>query len=218
MKAKTGKQKGIKLTKAAKDLGMEILKSQGKELQGKTFVTFDVSTQGTGWSHWKIKKNGEVTYLDGGVINPKGKKAKDRFPKMANGIINVISGKMPSFIVSERMFIRKSFDSIEYPLKLHGIEEYAASIAGIPDVPIVTTTWRNLCGFLNNLEIGTDQQMTQKEKDKYYKLTSMRLAGALAGFEITDDNHADAICIGLAISKILQYYMQNAQNEEKKNK
>lgn len=216
MKAKNEKQKGIKLTKAAKDLGMEILKDQENQIQGKTFVAFDISTSGTGWTFWKLRKNGTAVYQDGGVIRPNGETAMDRFPEMASGIIKVISGKVPDFIVSEQMFIGKSFDSIEYPLKLHGIEEYAANVAGILDVPIAISTWRSLCGFLNNLEIGTNQRMTKKEKDAYYKKTSIQMAGKITGLEIRDDNHADAICIGFAISKILKTYIQIAQIEEKK--
>lgn len=207
----------IKLTDASNEIGKKIYERTGGKLSGKKYVTFDISTSGTGWAFWKLRKNGTAVYQDGGVIRPNGETAMDRFPEMASGIIKVISGKVPDFIVSEQMFIRKSFDSIEYPLKLHGIEEYAANMADILDVPIVTSTWRSLCGFKSNLQIGTDANMTKKEKDAYYKTSSMNLASNVTNVQITDDNHADSICIGYATSLILQNYVQNAQKPNGKS-
>ena len=140
------------------------------------------------------------------------------FPEMANGILSIISEENPDFIISEQMFFRKSFDSIEYPLKLHGIEEYAASIANIPDLPIVTSTWRSVCGFENNLTLGKKKNMTGKEKDAYYKTSSIRLSSDVTQKEIIDDNHADSICIGYATSLIIKNIVQYAQKNEKNSK
>ena len=209
-----------KLSKASMEIFNAIWKRFHGNVQGKTMLTFDISTSGTGWSYWRFQKNGKITYLDGGVIKPKGKTAKGRFPKMASGIIEKISEKNPDLIISEEMFFRKQFASIEYPLKLHGIEEYAASIAGILDLPIVTSTWRSLCGFKSNIDLGYREKdsMTEKEKETYYKDMSIQIARTFTNLPITDDNHADSICIGMAVSKIIQIAQNSKLKIGKNNK
>lgn len=206
------KKKDVKkgLTTAAKDLGEKIIEPLKEAPKGKRYLTFDVSTNATGWSVWRLEEDWSATYEKGGSIRPKGKNAPERFPGMASGIVSIISDTVPDFIVSEQMFIRQSFDSIEYPLKLHGIEEYAASIAGIPDYPIVTSTWRSMCGFPSNLDIGKMKSpMSKKEKDAYYKKLSIAFAGNVPDCIPEDDNHADATCIGFAVAKIIQACIKN---------
>lgn len=130
---------------------------------------------------------------------------------MAAQIVQTIVDQEPDLIFSESMFLRKGFRSIEYTLKLHGVEEYAAYMAGIPDQAIGVATWRNLCGFPSNLNQLPPEfnHAAPNGRSRYYKQRSMELAGQITGTDVSDDNYADAVCIGFAVSKIFQKMGQN---------
>lgn len=164
-----------------------------KYKNSKKWISLDISTTGTGYSIYERTETGECQILKSGVIRKQGGKAKDRFPEMAKEILNIIVESGAEIILAEGVFFQKGLRSIEYLLKLHGVAEYAAGLIGIPYEIITTATWRSKCHFPCNL--------TKEKKD--YKQLSLLFATELCGKEITDDNQADAICIGYAFFQII---------------
>lgn len=166
--------------------------------EGEHFLSLDISTVRTGYAVYRIEKELCIC-TESGVICGKGRNAKERFPNMAKQIVEKICTKNVSCVVAEGAFYRKSFSSIEYLLKLHGIAEYCAFMLGIPFQKMVTTAWRSECGFPRNFD---------KEGNLNFKELSKNFASTLLKRSVSDDNEADAVCIGYAFKNKCVHIIQ----------
>lgn len=147
-------------------------------------LALDIATKKTGWS---LFVNGK--YKKSGIIEAKGKYAKDRFPVLATQIEQLIQTTKPTEVGIEAAFVKKNPATVEYLFKLQGVAEYTALNLHAEVTSWVTTKWRSVLGFPNSLH-------TKGPID--FKELSIKKAKEISGKEPEDDNEADAICIGAA--------------------
>lgn len=147
-------------------------------------LALDIATKKTGWSLFVNEK-----YEQSGVIEAKGKYAKDRFPALAKQIEQLIQTTKPTEVGIEAAFVQKNPATVEYLLKLQGVAEYTALKSHANVISWVTTKWRSVLEFPNSLH-------TKDPID--FKNLSIKKAKEVSGKDPKDDNEADAICIGMA--------------------
>ena len=70
-------------------------------------VSLDISTSSTGYAVYE-----KDVLLSSGVIQPKGKLAKDRFPGMVHSIADVLDQNHPSKIIVEGFYCANSLSLI----------------------------------------------------------------------------------------------------------
>jgi Holliday junction resolvasome RuvABC endonuclease subunit len=158
-------------------------------------LSLDISTTETGYAVYK----GNIL-TNSGTLKAKGRYAKDRYPAFTFLLDELFEKVSPKEVVVEAAFYRNNFKTVSYLLKLQGHAEYLAIKKGSSFSSIETTLWRGLAGFPTNFK---------KTKTKDYKVLSMSKASEIAGRVITNDNEADAICIG---------YAKRLQDEKLRNK
>ena len=149
-------------------------------------VSLDISTSSTGYAVYE-----KDVLLSSGVIQPKGKLAKDRFPGMVHSIADVLDQNHPSKIIVEGFYCANSFASVEYILKLHGTVEIWAIDHNTEYKVLAPSSWRKTLGFPTKK--GSD-----REKREAFKQAGILLAeNILERLPICDDE-SDAVCIGYA--------------------
>ena len=149
-------------------------------------VSLDISTSSTGYAVYE-----KDVLISSGVIQPKGRLAKDRFPKMVHTIADVLEQNHPSKIIVEGFYCANSFASVEYILKLHGIVEIWAIDHNTEYKVLAPSSWRKTLGF-------PTKKGTAREKRNEFKTAGILLAENILGRPPICDDEADAVCIGYA--------------------
>ena len=162
-------------------------------------VSLDISTSSTGYAVYE-----KDVLISSGVIQPKGKLAKDRFPGMVHTITDVLEQNHPSKIIVEGFFCANSFASVEYILKIHGVVEAWAAMNGVNRVVLSPSSWRKTLGFPTSKK-GQPKGTARKEA----KQMSILFAGNLLDRAPISDDEADAICLGYA-----EYIIENELEEK----
>lgn len=155
-------------------------------------LTLDISSSMTGWCVYKdgsYKKSGTLQGADA------KRPGTERIIAMADSITGRLEVEAPDIIVIEDTYARSGFNSSKLLDRIHGAVIYRAAFEGIPVSYIAIPTWRAACGFPSTFAL---KKSGIKSCSKEYKRLSIRLASEITGYTITDDNEADAICIGAA--------------------
>lgn len=152
-------------------------------------MALDIATQITGYAIYK-----DDIYIESGTLVSKGENARIRFTSMSQSLLQLIKKHRPDTIVVEAAFMGRNFKTTEYLVKLQGIAEWGALTLGAGFTSVVTTAWRGVLQFPNALH-------TKEKID--YKAISITMAREFSGKDITDDNEADAVCIGKAYPILL---------------
>lgn len=147
-------------------------------------IALDISSSSTGFAIY-----GNEKLIESGVFQPKGETAKERFPEMSGYIIDILQKWKPRKIIVEGFYFAKSFASIEYLIKLHGVVECWAARKYISFCVLQPTVWRKALGF------PTDKGKIGRKKRKE---AAILFAENILGRSPSCDDEADAICIGYA--------------------
>ena len=167
-------------------------------------LAMDISTTATGYAVYENE-----TYLESGVLKCDGKYAKDRYYGLCLEIEKLFKkvGHVDT-VVAEDTFYRRNFKDTKYIIKLHGHVEYLANKIGAKFDTIVTSTWRGILGFPTNF---------LKTPSEVYKALSIERATKLTGNTPSDDNEADAVCIGFSYPQKDSYVPKNKRKKDSKN-
>lgn len=160
----------------------------------KKDIFFDLSTVATGYSVYE-----DGRYATSGVIRIDSRKEPDT-EKRAFHMLSLISALIlsyqPNHIHAEKLPCL-SHRGQEVSTYLHGGFKFLALFHSIDcETRNTPSHWRKVLGF---------DQTKGQNLTKHLKKQSMKYASGIAGKEITDDNEADAICIGSA------YFMEDTK-------
>ena len=154
-----------------------------------TILALDIASKTTGYA---IFKNN--TYSKSGTIKVESvihKFACERFTDMADSITGLIGNIHPDIVVYEAPYIDGlEIQSCEYLYKLCGTTELFCNHKHIPVYSYPANDWRT------DLDLY-DRYRTTSE----YKALSIKTAFTITNKLISDDNEADAVCIGSAFIK-----------------
>lgn len=152
-------------------------------------LSLDISTTNTGYATFE-----DIILLQSGAIYvPTVEKelADTRFYPMGTSILSIIRRISPDVLVVESSFMKKVYNSIEYPLKLHGLIEFECHKQNIIYRRMTPASWRSKTGVTAPKELKGDAKRKALKKD------SIRVASLFAGRIIETDDEADAINIGV---------------------
>lgn len=158
-------------------------------------IGLDISSSNTGISVFKKnkKRNQLLAYYS---IAPVERYAKDRYVKMIDGIREILDEYHPHCIVVENFFLYKSFASIEYIVKIHGYIEYYCYTHACAYARYAPSEWRKILQI--ELTVKRDQLKEKLTREKILKQRDIDFVKKRFKLVLTDDNIADAICIGYA--------------------
>lgn len=159
----------------------------------KKDIFFDLSTVATGYSVYE-----DGRYAASGVIRVDSRKETDG-EKRAFHMLNLINALILSYrpdVLHAEKLPPLSHRGQEVSTYLHGGFKFLALSHSVDcETRSVPSHWRKVLGF---------DQTKGRNLTGNLKKQSIKYAGDIAGKEITDDNEADAICLGRA------YFMELA--------
>lgn len=164
----------------------------------KTEIFFDLSTVASGYAVYKD----EIYHSSGTIVlsskaEPDGTK---RTYQMLNLINSLLLAYRPTHIHIEAL-PHMSHVGHETLVYLHGGVKFLAMTHGIDyESRSFPSHWQKVLGFDRS-------EKQKKELSKKLKVQSKNYASTIAGKTITDDNEADAICLGIA------YYSEFSNTE-----
>ena len=184
-------------------------------------VSIDGSTTGTGVAVFEIAKNGDYKYIEHKLFKPDKAKytsqkkgmsktaykllhAKEKREDMSNRVLFMMSHieemldkYTPVVVVMEDGYGQNDMMTLKMLSRIHGDVIGWARRHGAEMVIKTPSAWRK--------EVGMPLRDANKKllKREQLKELSKNIVKQVFGIDVTDDE-ADAICIGLSMTKILQ--------------
>ena len=148
-------------------------------------VSFDTSSTVTGWAYFE---NGVL--VDSGVLDhSKEKDSSVRIEDMCLEIVDVLGRYRPEIVTCEEQAFAKSVSVAVINAKILGVIQGWCLTTGYAEfVTIRPSVWRKL--------VAEGQPVPKDRKE--VKPWDVKRAMEITGLDITDDNEADAILIGIA--------------------